>query len=80
MKKYVQQKNLKEVFDLSVDFFTDRLGTELFIGVHCFIPPNSSKTKKAVLWDIQAVENWIRGSQVAAQNDELNSLLNRRQK
>ncbi len=80
IKKYVQQHNLPSIFDLSVDFFKDRIGTEFFVGVHCFIPPTTSKTKKAILWDIEAVDNWIRGSQVVAQNDELNSLLNRRQK
>lgn len=78
MKKYVQQHNLPAVFDLSVDFFKDRIGTEFHYGVHCFIPPSSSRTKKAVLWDIQAVDDWIRGHQTAQNNDELNSLLNRR--
>jgi hypothetical protein len=64
------------VFDLSSDFFTSRLGSDFFVGVHCFIPPSSSKTKKAILWDFEALDNWIRGYQVA--DNELNSLLNRR--
>jgi hypothetical protein len=78
MKKYVQQKNLKQVFDLSSDFFTSRLDSEFFLGVHYFIPPNSSRTKKAILWDVEAVDNWIRGHQATDPNDELTSLLNRR--
>ena len=75
MKKYVQTKNLCEIFDLSVDYFQKRMDKELIKGIHYFIPPTTSKTKKAVLWDIEALENWLRGNQVDA---ELENLLGRR--
>ncbi|MCX6050974.1 MAG: hypothetical protein NTZ60_00485 [Campylobacterales bacterium] len=75
MKKYAQTKNLCEIFDLSVDYFQKRMDNEFINGVHYFIPPTTSKTKKAVLWDIEALENWLRGNQV---DSELENLLGRR--
>jgi len=75
LKKYAQTKNLYEIFDLSVDYFQKRMGSELILGIHYFIPPSNSKTKKAVLWDIEALENWLRGNQV---DSELENLLGRR--
>lgn len=75
MKKYSQTKNLYEIFDLSVDYFQKRMDNEFTKGIHYFIPPTSSKTKKAVLWDIEALENWLRGNQV---DSELENLLGRR--
>ncbi len=75
MKKYAQTKNLLEIFDLSVDYFQKRMDNDFIKGVHYFIPPTTSKTKKAVLWDIEALENWLRGNQV---DSELENLLGRR--
>lgn len=62
MQKYCQTKNLKSIFDLSLDYFTSRMNIDFFEGLHYFIPPTNSKTKKAVLWDINALESWIRGN------------------
>jgi hypothetical protein len=76
MKKYLQSKNLTEVFDLSIDYFESRMEIELFEGVHYFIPPTESKTKKAVLWDIEALDAWIRGEHNP--DHELDELLKRR--
>ena len=75
MKKYVQTKNLYAIFDLSADYFQKRMNSELIKGIHYFIPPTSSKTKKAVLWDIEALENWIKCEKT---DSELNNLLARR--
>ena len=75
MKKYAQTKNLCEIFDLSVDYFQKRMNNDFIKGIHYFIPPTTSKTKKAVLWDIEALENWLRGNQV---DSELENLLGRR--
>ena len=57
--KYIQEKNLPLIFDLSVDYFRERKGKEFIEREHYFIPPTKSKTKKAVLWDIEAVDNWL---------------------
>lgn len=76
MKKYLQTKNLRTIFDLSTDYFESRQETEFFKGIHYFIPPNKSKTKKAVLWDIEAVDNWIRSNNNP--DTELQELLNRK--
>lgn len=76
MKKYIQTKNLPNIFDLSTDFFCQRMGKELIEKVHYFIPPNSSKTKKAVLWDLEALDNWLRGNENS--DTEVLELLNRR--
>ncbi|MDO8453185.1 MAG: hypothetical protein Q7S59_01285 [Sulfurimonas sp.] len=75
MKKYAQTKNLLDIFDLSVDYFQKRMDNDFIKGIHYFIPPTTSKTKKAVLWDIEALENWLRGNQV---DSELENLLGRR--
>lgn len=77
MLTFKQTKNLKEIFDLSDDYFTKRMGKELIEGVHYVIPPSSSKTKKAILWDIDALINWMKGHQV---DQELDELLSRAQK
>ncbi|MCK9477730.1 MAG: hypothetical protein M0R46_17595 [Candidatus Muirbacterium halophilum] len=74
MKKYLQEKNLRDYFDLSSDYFIARKNKEFFEGVHYFVPPTTSKTKKAILWKIEAVENWLTGNQVS---DELEELLGR---
>jgi len=76
MKKYVQEKNLQQFFDISIDFFRNRKNKDFFEGIHYFIPPNSSKTKKVVLWHIQRVENWLTGNKEA--DDEVLSLINRK--
>lgn len=72
MKKYIQEKNLPDLFDLSKDFFTKRKESEFIKGIHYFVPPTKSVTKKAVLWDIGAVDDWIRGNQ--AENEVLELL------
>lgn len=77
MTVFKQTKNLKEIFDLSDDYFTKRMGSEFIQGVHYVIPPSPSKTKKAILWDINALLNWMRGNQV---DQELGELLSRAQK
>jgi len=46
-------------------------------GIHYVIPPSASKTKKAILWDINALINWMKGHQV---DQELDELLSRTQK
>lgn len=75
-KKFVLEPHLSDIFGPSQDYFKDRKGTKFIEGVHFFIPENASPTKKAIFWDIQAVENWIRGNQI---NQELQDLLQRRQ-
>lgn len=75
MKKYVQTKNLCEIFDLSIDYFQKRMNSEFIKGIHYFIPPTDSKTKKAVLWNIEALENWIKCDQI---DSDLENLLARR--
>ena len=75
MKRYIQTKNLPNVFDLSVDYFKIRMNKEFIKGIHYFIPPTSSKTKKAVLWDFEVLDNWIRANNV---DTELENLLERR--
>jgi hypothetical protein len=83
MQKYVQLHNLPHIFDLSSDFFRKKMGTEFVEGVHYFIPPGSSKTKKAVLWDITQLEIWLKGGnshQAQKQNNEALQLLKRIEK
>lgn len=77
MVTFKQTKNLKEIFDLSDEYFTKRMGTEFIQGIHYLIPPSSSRTKKAILWDIDALVNWMKGHQV---DSELDELLSRSQK
>lgn len=77
MTIFKQTKNLKEIFDLSDEYFTKRMGKELIEGIHYVIPPSPSKTKKAILWDINALINWMKGHQV---DQELDALLSRSQK
>jgi len=76
MKKYIQEKNLPKIFDLSIDFFKARKNKEFFEGVHYFIPPNSSHTKKAILWEVDKIENWLKGN--SSTDDEVMELINRK--
>lgn len=75
MQKYIQEKNLTKIFDLSIDFFKSRKNKEFFEGIHYFIPPHSSTTKKAILWEVSKVENWLRGCEI---EDEILELFNRK--
>lgn len=75
MKKYIQTKNLKDIFDLSPNYFQKRMDDEFINGIHYFIPPSPSNTKRAVLWDFEALDNWIRGNKV---DNELENLLARK--
>ena len=86
MKKYAQLENLCEIFDLSRDYFKRRMQCFGDIpdpdkpfkeGVHFFKPPSCSKTKKALLWDIEAVDRWIRSGGIAETDTELAELLRR---
>jgi hypothetical protein len=67
IKKYAQIKTLVDIFDLSEDWFKNRMATEehpdkpFKKGLFYFIPDSQSATKKAVLWDIEVVEAYIRG-------------------
>lgn len=75
LKKYAQIGTLAEIFDLSPQYFKKKKESGEFVeGVHYIIPPTTSKTKKAVLFNVEAVENWLRGNQV---NSELDELLSR---
>lgn len=80
-QKYVQEAHLKEVFDLSKDWFVRRKDILFFEKVHFIIPPTESKTKKAVLWDITATEATLRGECIALNDEidqEIKELLERR--
>ena len=77
MTMFKQTKNLKEIFDLSDEYFTKRMGKELIEGIHYVIPPSPSKTKKAILWNIDALVNWMKGNHI---DNELDELLSRSQK
>lgn len=77
MNIFKQTKNLKEIFDLSDDYFTKRMGKELVEGIHYVVPPSQSKTKKAILWDVNALINWMKGNHI---DSELDELLSRTQK
>lgn len=77
-REYVQVDNLSQIFDLSVDYFMSRRGIDFFLGVHYFIPPTNSKTKKAILWDLNEIRNWLRSSSSSPTVDtELAELLQR---
>lgn len=78
MLTFKQTKNLKEIFDLSDDYFTKRMGTEFIQDIHYVIPPSASKTKKAILWDINALINWMKGNRVDSELDELLSSTQKR--
>jgi hypothetical protein len=70
------------MFDLSIDFFKQRKNKEFFQGTHYFIPPTNSKTKKAVLWSIEAIENWLITESIGSNrikiDSEIENLLKRR--
>jgi len=82
----VQQHNLKNIFDLSSDYFKDRINIDYFIGVHFFPqePKNKNKktTKHAVLWDISMVEKVLKNTNNQKANNiidpEVAKLLERR--
>ena len=81
MQKYVQEKNLPLIFDLSVDYFRDRKKQGIFLkDVHYIVPPSTSRTKKPVLWIVPAVEEWLwgNGEFIKTKDEELENLLKRR--
>lgn len=74
----IQQHNLVNVFDLSVDYFKERINVKFFEGVH-FFPQSNSKTKKVVLWDVPEVKKALKNSSTSSTPDpEVAELLKRR--
>lgn len=71
MKKYAQINTLSEIFDLSPDYFKKRMNNDFIEGVHYFIPPTRSRTKRAILWSIEATEKWICGNDIDVELDQL---------
>jgi len=67
-KKYAQIQTLSEIFDVSEEYFRKRMHREFQQGVHFFIPPSTSRTKKIVLWDISAIEKWLKEKDTNAAN------------
>jgi hypothetical protein len=67
-KKYAQLQTLSEIFDISQEYFRKRMHGEFKQGIHFFIPPSQSRTKKIVLWDITAVEKWLKENDSSAAN------------
>lgn len=72
MKKYAQLKTLAEIFDMDEQWFERRKEDTsaayhkiFFKNVHFFPQQASSRTKKLVLWDVEAVEKTIRGEMIA---------------
>jgi len=73
----IQQHNLVNVFDLSVDYFKSRIDEDFFEGVH-FFPQSNSKTKKVVLWDIPEVKKALKNPTTRIEaNPEVAELLKR---
>lgn len=79
MKRYAKLKTLCEIFDLSEDWFKRRMATEAhpnnpFVeGIFFFVPPSESSTKKAVLWDVEVMEAYIRGEFTAPVSEPKNN-------
>lgn len=88
-KKLAQRATLSEMFDLSEDYFKNRMCyrgqksdpfKKPFVeGIFFFIPPTQSVTKKAVLWDVAMVESYLRNEYIPTVevDDELAELLSR---
>jgi hypothetical protein len=81
--KYASLQTLCMLFDRCEDFFEKRKKSGIFKpNIHFFIPENNSAAKKAVFWDVEAIEEWVRSgnscSSAATQQDsELTTLLSR---
>lgn len=68
MKKFAQIGTIAEMLDVSIDYIRSKEKEGLLIeGLHYFYPPHkpSKSSKKAKLYDIQAVEEWVRSGKVA---------------
>ena len=70
MKKYVSTTSLCEVYDLEKDFFSRRIKSGVFILNEHFI-----KRDTTIRWDINAIEEWWRGS--STPNQEIDDILSR---
>lgn len=77
MKKYIQHKDLRKIFDISPDYFKARMYKELIEGIHFIIPPTNSRTKKIILWNIEELDKWLRSNK-SSNKDEIDALLKRK--
>lgn len=69
MKQYVSIKTLCETYEVGKEFFTRRINEDFFLNEH-FI-----KKSNTVRWDLEAIEQWWRGS--CATDKETDDILNR---
>ena len=72
----VQQKNLKNIFDLDDEYFTQRKNLIFFEDIHYF-PQSKSKTKKVILWDVTKTFETLTCSQNITIDSEVEELLKR---
>jgi hypothetical protein len=80
--EYVQLSVLPIIFGLSETFFTECKNSGLLKeGVHYFYPKsksiNSKSSKRAMVWDIDAIRRFIRANPDISDDEELNELINR---
>lgn len=69
--KYLSTKNIAEMFDVSIMFFSSRKDKEFQKGIHYVQPERHG----AVRWCVEAVESWWRSENAKAHNDLIDRLL-----
>ena len=72
----VQQHNLKNIFDLDDEYFTQRKNLIFFEDIHYF-PQSKSKTKKVVLWDVTKTFEALTSRPATSIDSEVEKLLRR---
>lgn len=68
IQKYAKTKHAAAYIDVDPSFLDKKRREGLFIlGIHYYKPKNTS----IVLWDLGALENWIRTEEVADDNNQI---------
>lgn len=71
MKKYLSTANIAALYDVSCDFFRNRMETTFKRGIH-FVQHDRSCP---IRWDIEAIEAWWRGENKSLHDDLIERLL-----
>lgn len=71
MKRYLSTKNIAEMYDVSYDFFRNRMDDTFQRGVHYI----QHDKQCPIRWDIEAIEQWWNGTNKTAHDELVERLL-----
>lgn len=73
MKKYLSTTNISAMYDVSPDFFRNRMDSTFQRGVHYVQHDKGCPIR----WDVDEVETWWRGEDKSVDQEKIDKILER---